>query len=45
VEVEALLVFPAMSCTPPAGIVAVTISQGAIPETVNSKLVPLFGKT
>ena len=43
VDVEALFVFPATSCTRPAAMDATTVSVSVIPVTVNSKLVPLFG--
>jgi len=45
IDVDALFVFPEVSCITPAKIVAVTVSQRVIPVTVNSKLVPLFGAT
>ena len=45
VDVDALFVFPAISCTFHAFILAVTTSLVVIPVTVNSKLVPLFGAT
>lgn len=38
-----LFVFQEMSSTSHAGRVAVTISLGVMPVTINSKLVPLFG--
>jgi hypothetical protein len=43
VDVEALLVFQAISSIHQDGIVAVTVSQGVIQVTVNSKLVQLLG--
>jgi hypothetical protein len=44
-EVEALFIFHARSSIMPAQIVAVTVSDGVIHVTVNSKLVPLLGNT
>ena len=42
-DIDTVLVFPARSVAPPAGIDAITVPSEVMPETATSNVVPSFG--